>query len=139
CTGCEPSGESPSIVVTFAPPTADTGRTHERAGAPFTWTVHAPHWAAPQPYFVPLRSRVSRSTQRRGVSGATSTVTVSPLTSNVIGTAPPASRVPEAATGRRARRCGGLQRRNSGYPSHGSAGWGGLGSSLAASPRSPPA
>src|ERR1039458_8199709 len=46
-------------------------------------TVHAPHWPMPQPNFVPLRSRWSRSTQSSGVSSATSTVLDLPLTLNV--------------------------------------------------------
>ena len=35
--------------------TGADGRTQERTGAPFRCTVHAPHWAMPQPYFVPFR------------------------------------------------------------------------------------
>src|SRR6516164_3723086 len=39
----------------------------------------------PQPNLVPVRPRVSRSTQRSGVSGDTSTVFFFPLISSVIG------------------------------------------------------
>src|ERR1043166_7638723 len=42
--------------------------------------VHAPHMPMPQPNFVPTSSSESRSTQRSGVSGATSTVRDWPLT-----------------------------------------------------------
>src|SRR4051812_50117381 len=42
-------------------------------------TVHAPHWATPQPYFVPVRPTCSRSTQRSGVLGSTSTTVDLPL------------------------------------------------------------
>ena len=33
------------------------GSEHERVGAPFRCTVHAPHWPIPQPYFVPTSPR----------------------------------------------------------------------------------
>src|SRR5690349_9185160 len=53
--GCEPSDESPSIVTIFAPDaTAETGMTQLRVEAPSICTVHAPHCATPQPYFVPV-------------------------------------------------------------------------------------
>ena len=45
------------------------GVWHERAATPLRWTVQAPHWAMPQPYFVPVSSSSSRSTQSSGVSG----------------------------------------------------------------------
>jgi hypothetical protein len=38
----------------------------------------------PQPYFVPVRPRFSRITQRRGVSGATSVSYLFPFTFNEI-------------------------------------------------------
>src|SRR5690606_25977917 len=56
---------------------------HDRIGLLFRWTVHAPHCAMPQPYFVPLRSRTSRSTQSSGMSAGTSTVTDRPFTRKV--------------------------------------------------------
>ena len=43
-------------------------------------TVHAPHWAMPHPYFVPVRPSCSRSTQSSGVLGSTSTCCCLPLT-----------------------------------------------------------
>src|SRR5689334_2237149 len=45
--------------------------------------VHAPHSPIPQPYFVPTRLKASRSTHNIGVSGATSTERVRPLTFSV--------------------------------------------------------
>src|ERR1019366_1846148 len=83
CSGCEPSLDNPSMVVTSTPCSVETLRWHDRTVAPFTCTVHAPHWLIPQPNLVPLRSSVSRSTQRSGVSSATSTVVDLPLTLNV--------------------------------------------------------
>src|ERR1700733_11693420 len=74
CTGCEPSGESPSMVVIGLPTTVDTCVKQDRTAWPATITVQAPHRPMPQPYLVPCRLRVSRSTQRSGVSGSTSTV-----------------------------------------------------------------
>ena len=71
------------MVVISAPAARDTGKRQERVGVPFTCTVHAPHCPMPQPNFVPLRSRTSRSTQSSGMSGATSTVVDFPLTLNV--------------------------------------------------------
>ena len=62
-----------SIVVTVARPTLAIGRTHERFATPSMCTVHAPQRLAPQPYWVPFRARVSRSTRSRGVSASTST------------------------------------------------------------------
>src|SRR5215470_7566537 len=69
----------PSIVVTFLPAAADTGVEQERTGWPSRCTVHAPHCAMPQPNLVPVRCSESRSTHRRGVSGATSTSRFLPL------------------------------------------------------------
>jgi hypothetical protein len=36
--------------------------------------VQAPHWAMPQPYFVPVIPRWSRSTHSSGVDGSANTV-----------------------------------------------------------------
>src|SRR5438132_11252943 len=80
CTGCAFVADNPSIVVTFLPATAETGVTHARTGLPSTCTVHAPHWEMPHPYLVPVRLRFSRTTQRRGTSGSTSTCWALPLT-----------------------------------------------------------
>jgi hypothetical protein len=56
---------------------------HERTGFPSTRTVHAPHSPSPQPYFVPVSSSDSRSTQSRRVSGSASTARADPLTLRV--------------------------------------------------------
>ncbi len=71
------------MVVTRAAPTAETGRMQERTAAPSRWTVHAPHWAMPQPNLGPRRPMASRKVQRRGVSEATSTVWSAPFTLRV--------------------------------------------------------
>src|SRR5437879_5865513 len=73
------------MVVIGPPAAADTGRMQERTAAPLKCTVHAPHWPMPQPNFGPLRSRTSRSTQRRGICGGTSTVADLPLTFSLKG------------------------------------------------------
>src|SRR5215469_11487169 len=87
CTGWSPRSDSPSIVVTLRPATAEVGVTHERTAAPSTCTVQAPHTAMPQPYLVPVRLSDSRRTQSRGISGGTSTCRGLPLTVNEIMTA----------------------------------------------------
>src|SRR6266850_4139031 len=70
----------PSTVVTFLPAAADSGVEQERTGCPSRCTVHAPHWAMPQPNLVPVRWSESRSTHKRGVSGPASTLRGLPLT-----------------------------------------------------------
>src|SRR5882762_5559095 len=70
----------PSTVVTFLPAAADSGVEQERTGCPSRCTVHAPHWAMPQPNLVPVRWSESRSAHKRGVSGAAPTSRVLPLT-----------------------------------------------------------
>src|SRR5450759_415812 len=84
CTGCVPSSDSPSIVVTSLPWTVEMAVVQLRVGLPFTWTVQAPQNVAPQPNFVPLRLSSSRSTQRRGMSGGTSTVVDFPFNLKVV-------------------------------------------------------
>src|SRR6266404_547880 len=69
-----------AIVVMRLPVTAETGVMHERTGLPSTWIVHAPHNARPQPNFVPVIPRTSRTTHSIGVSSSTSTLCVFPLT-----------------------------------------------------------
>src|SRR5262245_49708757 len=64
------------------PATLATRRWQERVGLPSTCTVHAPHWAMPQPYFVPFMSSTSRNTQSNGMSSETSTETGLPFTLN---------------------------------------------------------
>src|ERR1700720_3248742 len=71
------------MVVISLPWRADSGSTQDRVGTPRTCTVHAPHCAAPHPNFVPFRSRTSRNTHSRGMSGGTSTVAAFPLTLRV--------------------------------------------------------
>src|SRR5207249_12158701 len=86
CCTFLPAGVSPiaSMVVIFLPVAAATGVTHERIGWPSSCTVHAPHSAMPQPNFVPVRPTTSRSAQRSGISGGTSTVWSLPLMLRVI-------------------------------------------------------
>src|SRR5271167_3843142 len=62
----------------------ETGVEQERTGSPSRWTVHAPQRPAPQPNFVPVNSSVSRRTQSRGVSGATSAFRSLPLMRRVM-------------------------------------------------------
>src|SRR5262245_50758895 len=71
------------IVVTDFRPTAETCVWQARAGVPSRWMVHAPHSPIPHPYFVPTRPKASRSTHNIGVSDATSTEWVRPLTFRV--------------------------------------------------------
>src|SRR5215510_14138582 len=71
------------MVVTDFRPTAETCVWQARAGVPSRWMVHAPHSPTPQPYFVPTRPNASRSTHNIGVSDATSTEWVRPLTLRV--------------------------------------------------------
>src|SRR5258705_5759097 len=74
CTLCRaPPVARPSMVVICLPSAPATGITQERIAAPSRCTVHAPHWATPQPYLVPVRPTCSRITQSRGVLGLTST------------------------------------------------------------------
>src|SRR5687768_4595462 len=71
---------TPSMVVTSALPSADTGNVHERSGLPSRSTVQAPHCATPQPYLVPVKPIASRRTHSSGVSPSTSTRCVPPFT-----------------------------------------------------------
>src|SRR5580704_4307932 len=72
------------MVVTFLPATIATGVWHERIALPSRCTVQAPHMPAPQPYFVPVSLRCSRTTHSSGVSGPASTVAGLLLTVKVI-------------------------------------------------------
>src|SRR6516162_4792694 len=67
------------MVVICLDPTEPTGTWHERVATPLICTVQAPHWAMPQPYFVPVRPIVSRSTQSSGVRASTSVWYALPL------------------------------------------------------------
>ena len=53
-----------------------TATLQERTAFPSMITVHAPHWASPQPNRGPCRSRSSRKTYRSGVCGSASTTRV---------------------------------------------------------------
>ena len=64
---CAPIGAAFTLITLL------TGNTQERVARPLTCTVQAPHWAMPQPYLVPVRPRVSRSTHNSGVPGSAST------------------------------------------------------------------
>src|SRR4051812_23776477 len=67
------------MVSTFLPTTLAALTLQDFVGCPSTWIVHAPHWATPQPYLVPVSPTVSRRTQSKGVSGSTSTWTSLPF------------------------------------------------------------
>ncbi len=69
-----------SMVRTCPLPMVETGVTQERRASPFTWMVHAPHSATPQPNLVPVSPSSSRSTQSMGVSPSTSTSARAPFT-----------------------------------------------------------
>src|SRR5687768_11964953 len=87
CSACVPVGDSPSIVMIGALPTADIGVEHDRTALPRMCTVHAPHWPMPQPNLVPFRLRTSLNTHSRGMSPGTSTVVAFPFTVKVNGIA----------------------------------------------------
>ena len=72
------------MVVILPAAAALTGVRHERTACPSRCTVQAPHSAAPQPYLVPVRPSVSRSTHSNGVSESTSTSVSLPLTLSLI-------------------------------------------------------
>jgi hypothetical protein len=72
------------MVVIFFPATLEMGVMHERVASPLICTVQAPQSAIPHPNFVPVMFRVSRSTQRRGICGSTSTVVDFPLSAKVM-------------------------------------------------------
>src|SRR6202030_2309498 len=84
CSGWSLLADRPSMVVTFLPATMATGVWHERIALPSRCTVQAPHMPAPQPYFVPVSLRCSRTTQSSGVSGPASTEAGLLLTVKVI-------------------------------------------------------
>src|SRR4051794_38832932 len=76
------------MVMTSPSCTDAMGVTHERRGWPFRCTVHAPHCAMPQPYFVPVSFSSSRRTHSKGVSASTSTLTFLPLTEKFVTRTP---------------------------------------------------
>src|SRR5262249_100879 len=73
----------PSIVVTFLPSTWLTGVIHEWVGAPSTCTRHTAHSPMPQPNFVPVSFRSSRSAHNRGSWLSASITAGLSLTSNL--------------------------------------------------------
>src|ERR1700756_547393 len=73
-----------SIVVISRCPSRPIGSTQERTALPSTWTVQAPHCAMPQPNFVPVMPRISRSTHSNGVSAGASKAFCSPLIMSVV-------------------------------------------------------
>src|SRR5437660_11818023 len=77
------------MVVTSLPAARDTGATQDLTASPLRWTVQAPHCAMPQPYLVPVKPRLSRKTQSRGVEGSTSTFTRCRFTLKEIIRTPP--------------------------------------------------
>src|SRR5476651_1881513 len=80
CTGCEEVADRPSMVtiLSFAL-TSPTRIEQDRITSPLMCTEQAPHWATPQPYFVPVRPTCSRITHKSGVSGSTCTLCTRPL------------------------------------------------------------
>src|SRR6266581_9739210 len=102
----------------FLPATCETGVVQERVAAPSTCTVHAPHSPAPQPNFVPVSWRVSRRTQRRGVSRETLTLRSLPLTRRVMSAMEAPMVVCEASHG-----SGNVRKGECGIPSHMSQQW----------------
>src|SRR5271167_4645259 len=74
CNGWLESDDRPSMVVTFLLATCESCVWHERAALPSIWTVQAPHSPAPQPNFVPVSLRCSRTIQSSGVSASASTL-----------------------------------------------------------------
>ena len=72
----------PSIVVTSLPRTAFTGTWHDLTASLPTTTVQAPQRLSPHPYFVPVRPRSVRSTQRSVRSPSTSSWMGLPLSRN---------------------------------------------------------
>jgi hypothetical protein len=72
------------MVTMLAPDQVPIGTEQERIALPLTWTVQAPHWAIPQPNFVPVSPTASRNAQSKGVSGSRSMSRRVPLTVSVI-------------------------------------------------------
>src|SRR3989442_12952665 len=82
CSGCDPSGDKPSMVITGAL-TAEICVWQALRACPPICTVHAPHCPIPHPNFVPFMLRTSLSAQSRCMSGGTSTVFDCPFTVNL--------------------------------------------------------
>src|SRR5262245_25314800 len=84
CSGCEESGDSPSIVVTDLPAISDSWVWQENARLPSMCTMQAPHSPVPQPNLVPVSLRPSRSTHNSGVAGGASVDAALPFTVKLI-------------------------------------------------------
>src|ERR1043166_5319064 len=80
CTGCEELGERPSMVTILSVGFTSERRIEQaRCTSPLMWTEQAPHWAMPQPNFVPVSPTCSRITHRSGMSGSACTSRILPL------------------------------------------------------------
>ena len=66
-------GATPSIVVTDAPSTCNTGVRQLLTSSPSTSTAHAPHSPSPQPSFVPVSCNSTRSTSSSRAIGCACT------------------------------------------------------------------
>src|SRR5437899_12729120 len=79
-TGCALVADRPSIVTILSVGlTPLTGNEQDRMTAPLRCTEHAPHWATPQPYLVPVNPTCSRMTHSKGVLSSTLTSYALPL------------------------------------------------------------
>src|SRR5271169_2233825 len=74
----------PSMVVIFLFSASFTCTWQDLSALPSIWTVQAPHWATPQPYFVPVSPSCSLMTHSSGTSGPVSTSYLFPFTSSEI-------------------------------------------------------
>src|SRR5262245_45481434 len=81
-------------------PAASAVRTRQAiAGAPSTWTVHAPHEPIPQPYFAPTSPSCSRSVSSSVSSAhAAGTRRTAPFTVSAISPSPDIERSIEPST-----------------------------------------
>src|SRR5437764_15153628 len=61
CTGWDPLGDNPSMVVIWAPSSVPIATLQLIAARPSIITVHAPQSPLSQPYLVPVRLDASRS------------------------------------------------------------------------------
>src|ERR1700730_16496692 len=90
------------MVRISLPAAALTGVMHDRIASPFLCTVQAPHRAMPQPNFVPVSPRMSRTYHNRGILGSPSKGRSIPFTLRlIIGppfSSPPAFYLPREKT-----------------------------------------
>src|SRR5258708_6880824 len=78
-----PLASRPSMVTTARPATSLIAVAQARAAWPSIWTVQEPHWAMPQPYFVPVNPSSSRRYQSSGIDPSPSKACSWPLTRNL--------------------------------------------------------